>query len=105
MGDGPERLSLFGGRLPPGLRRRLFVIAPGDRRAYDRAEWRGAIVVVEHGEIDLECTESECPTGGRHRFTRGDVLWLDGLALRGLYNPGREPAVLAAVARRGPGPR
>lgn len=99
--DGPDRLSLFRGRLPAGVRRRLFVIAPGCRLAYDRAEWRDAIVVVEHGEVDLECTEPDCPNGGRHRFTRGAVLWLDGLPLRGLHNPGTEPAVLTAVSRRG----
>jgi hypothetical protein len=95
------RLSLLGRRLGPGFRRRLIAIAPGHSRVYDQAEWRDAIVVVEHGEIDLECTEPECPAGGRHRFTHGDVLWLDGLPLRALRNSGREPAVLAAVSHRG----
>lgn len=98
MDDGPDRMSLFGRRLQPGLRRRLIVVAPGRRRPYDRAEWRDAIVVVEDGEIDLECTEPGGPVGGSHRFRRGAVLWLDGLPLRALYNPGREPAVLAAVS-------
>jgi hypothetical protein len=102
MDDG-HRLSLFGRRLPPGLRRRLIVIAPGRWRAYEPAEWRDAIVVVEHGEIDLEWAGADGPAGGRHRFTRGDVLWLDGLPLRALHNPGREAAVLAAVSRVGRG--
>jgi Cupin domain len=91
----PERLSFLGRRLAPGFVLRVVVVAPGGERAYDEREWRDAIVVVEWGEIVLE------PRAGRpYRFGRGDVLWLQGLALRALRNPGGEPAVLVAVARR-----
>ncbi len=91
----PERLSFLGRRLAPGFVLRVVVVAPGGQRAYDEAEWRDAIVVVEWGEIVLE------PLAGRsYRFRRGDVLWLQGLALSALRNPGGEPAVLVAVARR-----
>ena len=68
-------------------------------RVYDEAEWRDAIVVVERGEVDLECRE-----GGHWRFRRGDALWLVGLPLRAIHNCGREPALLVAVSRaRTPG--
>jgi hypothetical protein len=66
-------------------------------RAYDAGEWRAALVVVEWGEIVLEPRE-----GDAYRFRRGDVLWLQGLALRALRNSGTEPAVLTAVVRRAP---
>jgi quercetin dioxygenase-like cupin family protein len=69
-------------------------VAPGCERAYRAADWRDAIVVVERGEIVLEGL-----SGGRWRFRRGDVLWLCGLPLRALCNPGREPALLVAVSR------
>jgi hypothetical protein len=80
--------------LAPGFALRALILAPGGRRAYDDAEWRGAIVVVESGAIVLE------PRAGRpYRFGPGDVLWLQGLPLRALHNPGSEPAVLVAVER------
>jgi quercetin dioxygenase-like cupin family protein len=91
--DG-ARLSFLGRRLAPGFALRALILAPGGRRAYDDAEWRGAIVIVESGAIVLE------PRAGRpHRFGPGDVLWLQGLPIRALHNPGSEPAVLVAVVR------
>jgi hypothetical protein len=90
-----ERPSFLGCRLPSWARLRVVVVAPSQRLAYDEADWRDAIVVVEAGAIDLECLG-----GSRRRFLRGDMLWLSGLTLRALHNPGPEPAVLAAVSRR-----
>jgi hypothetical protein len=69
-------------------------VAPGSERVYDEADWRDALVVVEHGEIDLEGL-----SGTSWRFARGDMLWLSGLPLRALCNRGREPALLVAVWR------
>ena len=69
-------------------------VAPGRARAYDDAEWRGALVIVERGAIELEAVG-----GSLHRFARGDVLWLAGLALHALHNRGREQAVLVAITR------
>jgi hypothetical protein len=88
-------LSFLGRRLPSQFERRVVVLRPGHDRVYDEAEWRGAIVVVEHGEIELECLD-----GSHHCFGRGDVLWLDRLPLRALHNRGHESAVLVAVSRR-----
>ncbi|MGH4025946.1 MAG: hypothetical protein ACRDRV_15325 [Pseudonocardiaceae bacterium] len=95
--DGPGqhgRLSFLFRRLGPAFERRVIVLAPGGSRAYDEAEWRDALVVVEHGEVELECT-----AGGCRRFTCGEVLCLAGLPLRTLHNRGPEPAVLVAVSR------
>ena len=70
-------------------------LAPGGEHAYDAAEWRDALVLVERGEVELECA------GGSHeRFTAGDVIALAGLPLRTLRNRGTEPALLVAVSRR-----
>ena len=88
-------LSFLGRRLSPAFERRVVVLAPGQTCVYDDAEWRGAIVVVEHGQIELECLD-----GSRHCFGRGDVLWLDRLPLRALHNRGHTSTVLVAVSRR-----
>ncbi len=79
----------------PAFVRRTVAVAPGCVRAYDDADWKDAVVLVERGEIELECVSGAC-----WRFVPGDVLWLIGLPLRALHNRGREPAVLVAVSRR-----
>jgi hypothetical protein len=88
-------LSLLGRPLPPSFERRVIVLPPGHTRAYNPAEWGGALVVVEQGQVELESMDGNCRT-----FVSGDVLWLDGLPLRALHNHGRVAAVLAAVSRR-----
>jgi hypothetical protein len=88
------RLSFLGRRLPSWVELRVVIVAPGHILAFDPADWRDAIVVIEGGALDLEC-----PGGNRQRFVRGDLLCLRGLSLRALHNPGLEPAVLAVVSR------
>jgi hypothetical protein len=95
-GIGRDPVSFLGRRLPPSFELRVIAVAPGRERAYDEAEWRDALVVVERGEIEIECLG-----GTRRGFRCGDVLWLTGLPLVALHNHGREPAVLVAVSRRG----
>jgi hypothetical protein len=73
----------------------VIVLAPDDVMIYQDAEWRGAIVVVEDGQIELEGLD-----GSRQRFVRGAILWLERLPLRALHNRERTPAVLVAVSRR-----
>ena len=82
-----------GGR--PAFDVRAVAVAPGCERAYDEAEWRDAMVSVTCGEVELECL-----SGHRHRLRSGDVLWLAGLPVRTLHNPGLEPVLLVAVSRR-----
>lgn len=76
---------------------RRVAIPPGDSRPHDDADWEDAIVVVGEGRVQLECR-----AGGRREFCRGDVLWLTGLDLRVVHNPGEETAVLVGVSRRQP---
>jgi hypothetical protein len=94
--DEKEPVFLVGRTLPPRFRRVKTAVAPGATRPYDEAEWRDALVLVERGEIELECLAGTCCT-----FRRGAILWLTGLPLRALHNRGRAPAVLVAVSRRG----
>ena len=90
-----DRLTFLGRQLSPSFERRTISIPPGHERAYAEADWTDALVVVERGEIELECLD-----GKRRRFVRGDSLWLCGLPLKLLRNPGAEPALLVAVSRR-----
>jgi hypothetical protein len=88
MDDGRsrERLSFPGRPLPGWFEVRVVVVAPGRERAFDDAEWRDALIVVERGEIELECLGGTC-----WRCGRGDVLWFIGLPVCTLHHPRREP--------------
>jgi quercetin dioxygenase-like cupin family protein len=94
----PERLTFLDGPLPSRFRLRGVTLEPGGSRPYRAEEWDGALVVVETGEIELECR-----AGGRRRFPAGAIMWLEGMDLHALHNPGVEPTVLSAVSRRLPG--
>lgn len=76
---------------------RVVEIPPGGERPYDGTEWHDALVVVDRGEVELDCRD-----GSRPRFAGGAVLWLGGLPVRALRNPGPAPAVLVAVSRAAP---
>jgi len=89
-----ERISFLDAELPPGFELELVSVEPGATRPYRDAEWWDSLVVVEHGHIELECVR-----GGRRRFGPGAVMWLVGLPLVALHNPGPEPVLLAAVSR------
>jgi hypothetical protein len=94
----PERLTFLDGPLPPRFRLRALTLEPGGTRPYRPEEWDDALVVVEAGEIELRCN-----AGGSRRFPAGAVMWLQGMDLHALHNPGLEPTVLSAVSRRLPG--
>ena len=94
--SGRDALSFLDKRMPDGFVLREVEVPPGGERPYDEAEWRDALVVVQRGEIEIECVG-----GTRRRVRCGDVLWLVGLPVRTLHNDGDEPAVLVAVSRRG----
>src|SRR5690348_15991099 len=78
-----------------GFTRRTVVLEPGVSRPSGDAEWRDAIVLVETGDVELECA-----AGGRRRCAAGAVLWLVGIDLRALHNVGAGRVVLVAVSRR-----
>jgi quercetin dioxygenase-like cupin family protein len=94
--DDPGQVTFLGRQLGPSFRARVVTIAPGAAMPFVESEWQGALVVVEIGEVEMEGRE-----GDRRRFETGDVLWLTGLGLRALHNPGDGAAVLVAVWRRG----
>lgn len=93
------RLSFLDKPLPAAFEAREITLSPGQERTYHEAEWRDALVVLERGEIELECVG-----GARQRLQRGAVLWLTGLPLHALHNPGSELAVLVSVSRRSRSP-
>ena len=74
---------------------RAVAIASGSARAYDAADWRDALVVVERGEIELECR------GGNAWAVRaGGPAHAGRAAPGGRAQPRRRAALLAVVARR-----
>jgi hypothetical protein len=91
--DG-ERISFLGRQLPAGFAVRQVTIAGESERAYVHSEWAGALVVVEAGQIELECL-----SGSRASFASGAVLFFDSLPLRTLRNRRRQPAVLSSLTR------
>ena len=86
----------FADPLPAAFRRRVVSIPPRSEIPYVAAAWADALVVVERGSLEVE---GRC--GGRRSFECGAVLWLAGLPVSALRNPGAATTVLAAVTRRG----
>ena len=95
--DRPAPLSFLGRRLPPAFHTRVVTIGPGGALAYEAADWADALVIVERGALELACAD-----GGSVHLAGGDVLWLAGLPVLALRNPGQEPVVLTAVSRHPP---
>ena len=88
------RLRFLSGAVGPGFERRVVTIPAGESRGFDEDEWRDAIVVLARGQVELECVN-----GTSRLFAPGAVLWLVGLSVCALHNPGQVPAVLVAVSR------
>ena len=80
----------------PALRRWTVTLQPGDVLELVATDWVDTLVVVERGELEVECR-----SGRRARFAAGAVLTLAALPVRCLRNRGCEPLVLSAVARHG----
>ena len=95
---GPDRLTFLDGPVPSRFRLRGVTLEPGSTRPFREDEWHDALVVVERGEIELECR-----AGSRRRFPEGAIMWLQGMDLQAMHNPGTEATVLSAVSRRLPG--
>lgn len=89
-------LAFLGSPLPRWVDRTAVTIEPGGVRPYVEAEWRDALVIVEQGEVVLECTRNGFTT-----FRAGDVLWLVDVPLRRMHNYGVEPTVIVAISRTG----
>ncbi len=77
-----------------GLRSWSIALLPGETHPVVGADWADTLVVVERGELELECC-----SGRRATFVSGSVLTLAGLSVRCLHNHGPSVVVLCAVTR------
>lgn len=78
-----------------GPGRRTLILPPGEVHEVVAADWADTLLVVERGELDVECR-----SGRRARFAAGAVLTLAQLPVRRLHSCGPEPLALCAVTRR-----
>ncbi|MBP2365736.1 hypothetical protein [Pseudonocardia parietis] len=78
----------------PSFHTRTVTLTPGEARPHDEDDWRGALVVVDQGEIELCCS-----AGGSRIFGAGSVLWFTGLDLVSVRNPGSTDAVFRGITR------
>jgi hypothetical protein len=85
---------LFCRPVPEGFSRSVLRVAPGIELEVDPGGLPDAIVVVERGELELECR-----SGTRRRFGCGSMIPLARLPVVSLRSVGPDPLVLVAVSR------
>ncbi len=83
-----------GDRCRPGFTVRTVVLPGSSSVEYDEAMWRGTLVILLAGRVELETI-----AGARRSFDPGDVLFFAGLRLRALHNRRTEEAILQAISR------
>jgi hypothetical protein len=93
-GSGSSPISFLGRRLPPWIALRVVVLPPGCRHPYDPEHWRGALVVIEYGSIELELRSDR-----RVYWPQGYIGMFYRLSLRSLYNGGDRTAVITGASR------
>ena len=86
--------ALFRDPLPEGFSRRVLRVAPGFELGLEPDGLSDAIVVVEQGELELECR-----AGTWRRFGRGSMIPIARLPITHLRSVGPGPLVLVAVSR------
>jgi hypothetical protein len=86
--------ALFRAPLPESFSRRIFRVAPRLELGVESAHLSDAIVLVEEGELELECRAGTC-----RRFGRGSMIPIARLPIACLRSVGSGPLVLVAVAR------
>lgn len=86
---------LLSGRLPPSYAREVEVLEDGACVPFDETRWRDRLVVVRRGRVLLR---GRC--GAQVTCGTGDVLWLAGLRLLTLTNPGPGRTELVSLTRR-----
>jgi len=86
--------ALFCDPLPEGFSRRVFRVAPGLELGLEPDGLPDAIVVVERGELELECRAGTC-----RRFAPGSMIPIARLPVTHLRNVGPGPLVLVVVSR------
>jgi hypothetical protein len=91
----PEASDLLRHELGPSLERWEVIVAPRSSIATRAHDWKGAIVLVAQGTVEVCCL-----LGGRSIFMAGDLLALSCLPVESICNSTDEPALLIAVRRR-----
>ncbi len=86
--------ALFRDPLPAGFSRRVLQVAPGLGLELEASCPADAIVVVEKGEVEVECR-----SGTRRRFGRGAMIPIARLPIARLRSVGPGPLVVVAVSR------
>ena len=86
--------ALFRAPHPAGFSRRVLRVAPGLDLDLHLNDLPDAIVVVEQGELELECR-----AGTRRRFGRGSMIPIARLPVSRVHSVGPGPLVLVAVSR------
>ena len=86
--------ALFGDPLPAGFSRRVLRVPSGLELDLDATGIPDAIVLVEEGELELEC-----PSGTRRRFARGSMIPIGRLPITRVRSVGNGQLVLVAVSR------
>ena len=90
-----ERLDLLSMSMTSKFEVRVVILEPGCDMILEPAEWRGALVEVNQGLVELEL-----PSGATARFSAGDLVWLNEGRMRALPSDGQVSAVLVAVSRQ-----
>lgn len=91
---GADRPSFLGRRVPDEFGVRRILIAPGAGRRATAREWRGSIVLLERGAVELVSA-----AGARRVFGPGDLLCPEWVACERIVNIGAEEAWLVAIDR------
>jgi hypothetical protein len=86
--------AFFRGPLPEGFSRRVFRVAPGLELALEPGLLPDTVVVVEQGELELECRAGTC-----RRFARGSLIPIALLPVSRLRSVGPGALTLVAVTR------
>jgi hypothetical protein len=92
--DESDDDALFRAPLPAGFSRRVVGVAPGHELGLEPGGLPDAIVVVEQGELELECRAGTC-----RLFAPGSMIPIARLPIAHLRNVGPGPLVLVAVSR------
>jgi hypothetical protein len=85
--------ALLRGPLPEGFSRRVFRVAPGLELGLDTRRLPNTIVVVEEGELELQCRAGTC-----RRFGRGSMIPIGRLPIAHVRSVGSGSLVLVAVS-------
>lgn len=94
MSDARDWLSFLGTCPPRSFRLRTVTVLPGEAIGYRPADWVDTLVVVEVGELEVECR-----SGTRASFPEGAILVFTELEPSSLRNGGTGPLVLSALSR------